>query len=100
MSLSVVASPGPSATIGIGAGSLLTNWLLKGEVSPRYVPIASIMMTVFLLDLYFAAGAAHAALAAIDGAEVELGLTDANSSCLVRAPGSTAQRYVVMPMRL
>jgi DNA polymerase-3 subunit beta len=40
------------------------------------------------------------ALAAIDGAEVELGLTDANSSCLVRAPGSPAQRYVVMPMRL
>ena len=44
-------------TIGIGAGSLLTNALLKGEVSPRYVPIASIMMTVFLLDLYFAAAA-------------------------------------------
>ena len=50
-------------TIGIGAGSLLTNWLLKGEVSPRYVPIASIMMTVFLLDLYFAAGDAHAVMA-------------------------------------
>lgn len=50
-------------TIGIGAGSLLTNALLKGEVSPRYVPIASIMMTVFLLDLYFAAGDASAALA-------------------------------------
>ena len=40
------------------------------------------------------------ALAAIDGAEVELGLTDANSSCLVRAPGGGAGRYVVMPMRL
>uniref|UniRef100_UPI0035B4E9CB MFS transporter n=1 Tax=Aestuariivirga sp. TaxID=2650926 RepID=UPI0035B4E9CB len=50
-------------TIGIGAGSLLTNALLKGEVSPRYVPIASIMMTVFLLDLYFAAGDAHAVMA-------------------------------------
>ena len=50
-------------TVGIGAGSLLTNALLKGEVSPRYVPIASIMMTVFLLDLYFAAGAAHAVMA-------------------------------------
>ncbi|PZF75576.1 acyl-[ACP]--phospholipid O-acyltransferase [Aestuariivirga litoralis] len=50
-------------TIGIGAGSLLTNALLKGDVSPRYVPVASIMMTVFLLDLYFAAGAAHAAMA-------------------------------------
>jgi DNA polymerase-3 subunit beta len=40
------------------------------------------------------------ALAAIDGAEVEVGLTDANSSCLVRAPGGGAGRYVVMPMRL
>jgi DNA polymerase-3 subunit beta len=40
------------------------------------------------------------ALAAVDGAEVEVGLTDANSSCLVRAPGGGAARYVVMPMRL
>lgn len=40
------------------------------------------------------------ALAAIDGAEVEVGLTDANSSCLVRAPGGGPSRYVVMPMRL
>ncbi len=47
-------------TIGIGAGSLLTASLLKGDVSPRYVPIASIMMTVFLLDLYFAAGVVNA----------------------------------------
>jgi acyl-[acyl-carrier-protein]-phospholipid O-acyltransferase/long-chain-fatty-acid--[acyl-carrier-protein] ligase len=54
-------------TIGIGAGSLLTNALLKGEVSPRYVPIASIMMTLFLLDLYFAAGAANAVLAGTSG---------------------------------
>ena len=50
-------------TVGIGAGSLLTNALLKGDVSPRYVPVASIMMTVFLLDLYFAAGFANAAMA-------------------------------------
>ncbi len=40
------------------------------------------------------------ALAAIDGQEVELGLTDSNSSCLIRSPGSSAARYVVMPMRL
>jgi DNA polymerase-3 subunit beta len=40
------------------------------------------------------------ALAAVDGAEVEVGLTDANSSCLVRAPGGGPGRYVVMPMRL
>ena len=40
------------------------------------------------------------ALAAVDGAEVEIGVTDGNSSCLVRAPGVSSARYVVMPMRL
>ncbi len=40
------------------------------------------------------------ALAAIDGQEVELGLTDSNSSCLIRSPGAASTRYVVMPMRL
>jgi DNA polymerase-3 subunit beta len=40
------------------------------------------------------------ALAAIDGQEVELGLTDSNSSCLIRSPGNSTARYVVMPMRL
>ncbi len=40
------------------------------------------------------------ALAAIDGQEVEIGLTDSNSSCLIRSPGNSTARYVVMPMRL
>jgi DNA polymerase-3 subunit beta len=40
------------------------------------------------------------ALAAVDGNEVEIGVTDGNSSCLVRAPGVSSARYVVMPMRL
>jgi DNA polymerase-3 subunit beta len=40
------------------------------------------------------------ALAAIDGQQVELGLTDSNSSCLIRSPGNGSARYVVMPMRL
>jgi DNA polymerase-3 subunit beta len=40
------------------------------------------------------------ALAAVDGNEVEIGVSDGNSSCLVRAPGATSARYVVMPMRL
>src|ERR1700685_2296465 len=40
------------------------------------------------------------ALSAIDGQEVELGLTDSNSSCLIRSPGNASARYVVMPMRL
>jgi len=40
------------------------------------------------------------ALGAIDGSEVDLGLTDANSSCLITGPGAAACKYVVMPMRL
>jgi DNA polymerase-3 subunit beta len=40
------------------------------------------------------------ALSALDTEKVEIGLTDSNSSCLVRAPGSTDTKYVVMPMRL
>lgn len=40
------------------------------------------------------------ALAAIDGDKVELGLTDANSSCLLTAPSMPEAKYVVMPMRL
>ena len=40
------------------------------------------------------------ALAAIDGTEVEVGLTDGNSSCLIRSGQDEGCRYVVMPMRL
>ena len=44
-------------------------------------------------------GAADA-LAAVDSEKVVLGLTDGNSSCLVRAAGAATSKYVVMPMRL
>jgi DNA polymerase III subunit beta len=40
------------------------------------------------------------ALAAVDSEKVILGLTDGNSSCLVRATGTASSKYVVMPMRL
>ena len=40
------------------------------------------------------------ALGAVDSDEVELGLTDPNSSCLIKAPGKQDSRFVVMPMRL
>jgi DNA polymerase-3 subunit beta len=52
------------------------------------------------LEVGFNVGYLLDALAAVDGAEVEIGVTDGNSSCLVRAPGATSARYVVMPMRL
>jgi DNA polymerase III subunit beta len=40
------------------------------------------------------------ALSAVDGETVEIGLTDSNSSCLIRSPDVASVRYVVMPMRL
>ncbi|MEZ5531586.1 MAG: DNA polymerase III subunit beta [Steroidobacteraceae bacterium] len=40
------------------------------------------------------------ALAAVDGEKVQIGLGDANSSCLIRADAGARARYVVMPMRL
>jgi DNA polymerase-3 subunit beta len=40
------------------------------------------------------------ALGAVDTETVEIGLTDANSACLIRSPGASNARYVVMPMRL
>ena len=52
------------------------------------------------LEVGFNVGYLLDAIAAVDGNEVELGVTDGNSSCLVRAPGATSARYVVMPMRL
>lgn len=39
-------------TIGIGAGSMLCNVLLKGEISARHVPVAALGMTAFLADLW------------------------------------------------
>jgi len=40
------------------------------------------------------------ALSAIESAKIEVGLTDANSSCLIRDPENKDTKYVVMPMRL
>jgi DNA polymerase-3 subunit beta len=40
------------------------------------------------------------ALAAVETEQVELGVTDGNSSCLIREPGVDRTKFVVMPMRL
>ena len=40
------------------------------------------------------------ALAAVEGGDVQVGLTDGNSSCLIRSAQDGSARYVVMPMRL
>ena len=41
-------------SVGVALGSLLVNRLLKGEVSPRYVPISALLLAGFLLDLALA----------------------------------------------
>lgn len=41
-------------SIGIALGSLLCNRLLKGRVTPKYVPFGALGMTLFIVDLYFA----------------------------------------------
>lgn len=47
-------------SLGIGAGSLLCNVLLKGQVKSTYVPYAALGITLFTTDLFFASGmAAH-----------------------------------------
>ena len=45
-------------SVGVGFGSLAANRLLKGEITDRYGPIATLGMAVFALDLYFASAAA------------------------------------------
>jgi DNA polymerase-3 subunit beta len=40
------------------------------------------------------------ALAAVDGEQVQIGVTDADSSCLITEPGREEAKFVVMPMRL
>ena len=43
-------------SLGIAAGSLMCNRLLKGRVSAQYVPLGAIGMTIFIVDLYLASG--------------------------------------------
>lgn len=42
-------------SIGIAVGSLLCNQFLKGRVNATSVPLGALGMTIFTLDLYFAA---------------------------------------------
>lgn len=52
------------------------------------------------VEIGFNANYISDAVAAIGSEEIEIGLTDSNSSCTLNAPGETRDRYVVMPMRL
>ncbi|NMD08588.1 MAG: MFS transporter [Phyllobacteriaceae bacterium] len=55
-------------SVGIAAGSVFCNRLLKGKLSVRFVPIAALLMSLFMIDLYFAAGRSEAVMAAALGA--------------------------------
>jgi DNA polymerase-3 subunit beta len=52
------------------------------------------------LEIGFNVGYLLDALGAIETENVEVCLTGADSSCLIRAPGDATIKYVVMPMRL
>lgn len=51
-------------SIGIAAGSVFCNRLLGGKISGRFVPLAAVLMSVFMIELYFAAGSAQGVLSA------------------------------------
>lgn len=48
-------------SVGIGLGSLLCEKMSRQQIEPGIVPLGSIGLTVFAIDLYFAAPAAGAA---------------------------------------
>jgi acyl-[acyl-carrier-protein]-phospholipid O-acyltransferase / long-chain-fatty-acid--[acyl-carrier-protein] ligase len=50
-------------SIGIAAGSIFCNKLLKGVITVKYVPVAAVLMSVFMIDLYFAARSAQPVMA-------------------------------------
>ncbi|MCF6776581.1 acyl-[ACP]--phospholipid O-acyltransferase [Thiotrichales bacterium 19X7-9] len=41
-------------SIGIAVGALISNRIQRGEISARYVPLAALLMSSFMLLLYFA----------------------------------------------
>lgn len=38
-------------TLGIGLGSMLCNWLFKGEITTKYIPLLSLFMVPLLFDI-------------------------------------------------
>jgi acyl-[acyl-carrier-protein]-phospholipid O-acyltransferase / long-chain-fatty-acid--[acyl-carrier-protein] ligase len=46
-------------SIFIGVGSVFCNKLLGGKISARLVPVSAMLISVFLIDLYFAADSAR-----------------------------------------
>lgn len=70
-------------SIGIAAGSIFCNRLLDGAISARYVPAAALLMSVFMIDLFFAGGSASRALsAAIDAGSLTTVTNEADDKLL------------------
>ena len=44
-------------SIGIAFGSLACHKLLRGEVTAKFVPLSSLLMTIFMIDLFFSSNA-------------------------------------------
>jgi acyl-[acyl-carrier-protein]-phospholipid O-acyltransferase/long-chain-fatty-acid--[acyl-carrier-protein] ligase len=62
-------------SVGVAAGSVLVNKLLGGVISARFVPLSALLLSVFVIDLYFSvasysgpAGASVPAFVAAQGA--------------------------------
>lgn len=47
-------------SVATGLGSIYCNQLLDGKVTVKYVPLAAILISLFILDLYFASGSVGA----------------------------------------
>ena len=43
-------------SVATGLGSVYCNTLLKGKITLKFVPISALLMSLFMFDLYFAAG--------------------------------------------
>ncbi len=50
-------------SIGIAVGSIYCNILLKGQITAKFVPLAALLMSLFMIDLYFSAGRASTIVA-------------------------------------
>src|SRR6185503_7045898 len=59
-------------SIGVAAGAVLANQLLKGQVSARYCPPAALILAVLLIELSFAV-AAFPAQSATSATSLSLG---------------------------
>ena len=93
----------PTAASALDADALKANAVVIQAHNPEQEEAEEEVEVTYQgdeLDVGFNVNYLLDAFTAVDSSEIEFGLTDANSSALIRAPGSTGTKYVVMPMRL